>query len=621
MRALILGSLLLASATMLPVTAEAQISSAQRRELAGIKRDLSKVRSLLRKDEIEEAEKAVEAALEAVRKVAKDAMVDEKDPSIAGALRLIATQQQALVRAKATSDDEKFKVSFEADVAPILKSKCLRCHGENRPQAGLNLSTFAGIRTGGTSKRRLVSGTDPTRSILYQRLTTPNDQARMPRGGGKLSSEELQKFAVWISQGAKFDGEDATAQIGSSANTVAAGEIPMATPQDTISFSSDIAPWFSNLCMNCHNGGNGRSGFSVATIRDIMKGGDSGRVILPGNPEGSRLFRLVGGLENPRMPQGQARITRKNFDDLRQWIIEGARFDGDDPNTNIRRLVPSDAEKMATEFAKLSAEEFLEYRKERANELWDKALEKSRPGWAEGEEVYVFGNVSEARLTEVAEWAEAQAEALRKTFRVSDKETLWKGKLTIFLTSDRFDFDEFILSNSGRRAPRTMSGFTQVTATGSDAYVVLQDVPDDDTGASAGLRVNVLDYMTGAFLERDGGDLPEWVKRGTGLAVAAQSDDEDPYIAGLRGKAKTLVATLAKPEDVFADGTFAPGTVGPVAFTLVEFMIDQGGGQKFAAFLAELKKGRDSAAAMRTVYKANLRDVATAYLAAVKKAR
>ena len=65
----------------------------------------------------------------------------------------------------------------------------------------------------------------------------------------------------------------------------------------------------------------------------LLYRGDSGRVVLPGNLEGSRLFRLVGGLENPRMPQGQARITRKNYEDLKKWFEEGNVYDGDDPRT------------------------------------------------------------------------------------------------------------------------------------------------------------------------------------------------------------------------------------------------------------------------------------------------
>jgi hypothetical protein len=621
MRRPLLGSLLLVAAACLVTSPAAfgQLNSEQRSEVTRIARDIRDVPSLLRKKEVDEAEKALDAAVEALKKIAEEAKVDATEPNIARVVKQINTYRGTLLDAKATQGDP---VSFESTVAPLLTAKCGNCHGggNGRPQGGLNLATFAGLEAGGASRKPLVAKGSPDRSLLMAKLTTNDPMQRMPKNQPALSPEELETIYIWIAQGAKFDGKSKTDPIGSSGE--AAVEIPKADGSETVSFSEDIAPFFSTLCLRCHNGAGGRSGFSVATFRDIMKGGDSGRVVLPGNLEGSRLFRLVGGLENPRMPNDdQARITKQNYDDLRTWILEGAKFDGADATRNIRQLVPSADAKVAEQFAKMTAEELFEYRKKRTAELWSKALPKSRPGWAESKEVYVYGSVGEARLTEVAQLAEKQADALRKVFNVNSTETLWKGKLAIVLTGDRFDFDEFVIANTGRRAPRTMTGLTVVTPTGSDAYVLLEDTGDDDTGARASLRINVIDFMTGAFLERKGGNLPEWVARGTGLAVAAADAEDDPYIASMRTRAKDLVSSLAKPEDVFAGGTFQPGTVGPVGFTLVEFMIANGGGQKYGQFLAELQSGKDTTAAMRTVYKANLRDVATGYLAALAKSR
>ena len=36
-------------------------------------------------------------------------------------------------------------VTFEKDIAPILKATCVRCHGAERPKAGLRLDTLEGI--------------------------------------------------------------------------------------------------------------------------------------------------------------------------------------------------------------------------------------------------------------------------------------------------------------------------------------------------------------------------------------------------------------------------------------------------------------------------------------------
>ena len=80
------------------------------------------------------------------------------------------------------------------------------------------------------------------------------------------------------------------------------------TGTETVSFKNDIAPFMTNLCLRCHGGNNPRSGFSLETFEKLLQGGDSGRVVLPGNLDGSRLWDLVGKQDPIKMPMGQARI-------------------------------------------------------------------------------------------------------------------------------------------------------------------------------------------------------------------------------------------------------------------------------------------------------------------------
>ena len=57
-----------------------------------------------------------------------------------------------------------------------------------------------------------------------------------------------------------------------------------------------------------------------------MEGGSSGDVIVPGNADGSRLFKLVTGAETPIMPpdgQGE-RLTAEQIELLRTWLSLGA---------------------------------------------------------------------------------------------------------------------------------------------------------------------------------------------------------------------------------------------------------------------------------------------------------
>ena len=40
---------------------------------------------------------------------------------------------------------------FESDILPILRARCIECHGESAPQAGLDLRTLGSMLHGGRS--------------------------------------------------------------------------------------------------------------------------------------------------------------------------------------------------------------------------------------------------------------------------------------------------------------------------------------------------------------------------------------------------------------------------------------------------------------------------------------
>jgi len=60
---------------------------------------------------------------------------------------------------------DELVISYSSDVAPILDQKCVGCHGEIQPLAGLNLSTYAGIMKGSQGNPVVKIG-EPNKSIL-----------------------------------------------------------------------------------------------------------------------------------------------------------------------------------------------------------------------------------------------------------------------------------------------------------------------------------------------------------------------------------------------------------------------------------------------------------------------
>ncbi|MFG0335391.1 MAG: c-type cytochrome domain-containing protein, partial [Maioricimonas sp. JB049] len=508
-------------------------------------------------------------------------------------------------------------VSFSKDVAPIIAENCLGCHGSNNPRANLRLDTFAGWKRGGQNGL-LLRPRNANASLIMARLLAPNPQQRMPRGRAPLSREELQTIAAWIAQGARYDADDDDIALGELANRAEMDDdpsivIPRPKGDETVSFTRDIAPFVANLCGNCHSAQRRSGGLSLVSFYDMMRGGDSGRVILPGNREGSRLFRLVGGLENPRMPQGQARITRKNYEDLIKWFDEGNTFDGEDPRTPLREYVKTEAEMQAEQFASMSAEEFNKYRSDRSENQWKRALPNDSYAFVQSDDLLVLGNVSQQRLQQVDEWGQTAIGELRKMFSAGSGQP-WKGRLAVFVFKDRFGYDEFNLVVEERRADPKMVGHSNVTGQFQDAYVALLDVGDEPDAENPGLRVNLIDHMTGAFIKRSGNTPPGWLLRGLGLAMAADVQPSNPYFRNLDRLAGEALSSLGDPEDVFAEGTFSPSTTGPVGYTLVRYMLSAGGTARFVRFVNSIVQGQSTAASARAVYQSGLDALARAYL-------
>jgi len=598
-------------ATETPATAQ---RATARKELISIRRNLAKVPGLLRRKKVAEARKLVSDAETRLKKVLNDSKLNPRSRTVIGLKRLLLQQKQRVLKAQG-NNPQSAGISFDKQVAPILKQRCSGCHSNN-PKGGLRLDNVAGVRKGGSSGSLYVPG-KPNQSRIIQRLVANGNQ-RMPKGGRPLSKTQIQTIALWIAQGAKFDGQSAKTAAktpgpkSKSNNKPVNITIPKPTGEETVSFTKDIAPWMVNLCLNCHNDRRKSGGLSLETFEQLMAGGKSGRVVLPGNLDGSRMWDLVGKQKPFKMPRGQALITRTNWRDLRTWIQEGAKFDGKDAKAKLRSLVPTEEELKAQRFAKMSAEEFAQFRRKRTEDLWERVLPKVSPQQVETKGFFIFGNTSKARLEEIGKWADSHAERLRKTFR--DKSgRLFKGKLSIIVMKDRFSYEEFNLVIQKREVPREMTGHSVVDKLYEDAYIVLQDVGDDATDSSPGMHVNLIDHLTGAYLKRDGGKLPDWILRGTGLALAAQVEPKNAYINKLRDDVPGILRTVQKPEAIFANGTFSPVDVAAVGYTLVDFLLRAGGGAKFGRFMTSLQRGNNMKGALKAVYQSDPASLARAY--------
>jgi len=99
--------------------------------------------------------------------------------------------------------------------------------------------------------------------------------------------------------------------------------------QQKISFAAQVKPILAANCLSCHNqqgDGYKKSGLSMETYADLMKGTRFGPVIIPGNAVASNLVILIDGkAPDIKMPHGSLLILPKSERDLiKLWINQGA---------------------------------------------------------------------------------------------------------------------------------------------------------------------------------------------------------------------------------------------------------------------------------------------------------
>ena len=95
-------------------------------------------------------------------------------------------------------------VDFAREIQPLLASRCLDCHGAEKPKGGLSLtSRHAALRGGKSGKPAFVAG-QPAASPLLARVTATDPDDVMPQKGERLAPAQIALLRRWIEQGANW---------------------------------------------------------------------------------------------------------------------------------------------------------------------------------------------------------------------------------------------------------------------------------------------------------------------------------------------------------------------------------------------------------------------------------
>ena len=208
-------------------------------------------------------------------------------------------------------------VDFARDVLPLLKRACVTCHSETLPQAGLALTSRAAALQGGVSGPALVPG-DPARSLLVKRVAGVSDLPRMPMGLPPLTEAEIATLEKWVAEGAGWPEPAAAVAVASPAAA------PAAKDAHGPDFTKDIQPIFRNRCVRCHGVDLQKSQLRLDSRTGALRGGLSGKVVLPGRSDESPLVKRLRGVLKPRMPFEGPPLPPSEIARIQAWIDAGA---------------------------------------------------------------------------------------------------------------------------------------------------------------------------------------------------------------------------------------------------------------------------------------------------------
>jgi hypothetical protein len=111
-------------------------------------------------------------------------------------------------------------VSFVREIAPILRDKCLTCHGPEKAKGEYRLDTFELLQKPGASKAVPITAGAPGQSHLFELITAEDDDDRMPQKDEALPKEQIALIERWLKEGARYDAPDAKLSLAALAGLV-----------------------------------------------------------------------------------------------------------------------------------------------------------------------------------------------------------------------------------------------------------------------------------------------------------------------------------------------------------------------------------------------------------------
>ena len=109
-------------------------------------------------------------------------------------------------------------------------------------------------------------------------------------------------------------------------------KIPPASEKAGVTYVTDIKPILEKSCTTCHGAGKHKGRLRLDGLEAVLKGGEDGKVVVPGNSAESMLVHNIAHAGDPEAymppPKNKANIpplTKEQIGLIRAWIDQGAK--------------------------------------------------------------------------------------------------------------------------------------------------------------------------------------------------------------------------------------------------------------------------------------------------------
>jgi mono/diheme cytochrome c family protein len=479
------------------------------------------------------------------------------------------------------------KTSFVKQVAPLLIKKCGRCHVSNA-RGMMSMANFDALMKG-TPDGVVIMAKDAGGSRIIEVI----ESGDMPRGGLKIEPAELAMLKKWINEGASFDAQDRSASLTSLAPGVTTAALPTvkltrATGNETISFSNDIAPILVKNCIGCHGLGRRSSGrLNMNTFQGLLRGGESGPPVVPGRPAESLIIKKLKGTGGGmQMPANADPLPANVIAKIEKWIQEGVRFDAPNAGQPLTEVVTL-AKAIGATHEELSVD-----REKLAMSNWKLGMPGIEVNSKQTKNFLIVGNYAEGTLVEYGAIAEQVAGKVTSILKGPANKPIIKGRMTLFVFKQRYDYSEFGKMVEKRTLPREWHGHWRYSIVDAYGAMIPPRGEEYQLGPLVGQQLAAVSLA--GFKK-----VPEWFTEGVARVVASRLGTDDPRVKKWDAGLSRVRGLMARPDD-FLTGKLGPEDRFIAAYGFAKFLMAESA--RFNSLIFQLRQGTEFPAAFSAAF-------------------